>query len=292
MTTAPTDLSRLLAAPPGPTRTILSTPVTDGTLPEVWDSEVSGGQLCADHDRMRFWTGQAGVYVDPAAGVVIETSSPEDRLAFDYLVYATSARAVLTISRRFNLHATLVVSPEGQAIAISGHSGSGKSTTMLELMRRGWTFACDDILEVRIDDGEPVAVPLHRPVHLSDAAVRSIGADPSCGRFLPRRLKRVYSVEADLTPRSLSGIVRLRLGDAAETSCDVVAPLQALPTVLNDSDPYRIGHLPSLRARYMQWAAAVVDAVPVYDVARPARGDSVRRVADVIERLTHDAAQV
>jgi hypothetical protein len=56
------------------------------------------------------------------------------------------------------LHASAVVSAGG-AVALSGHSGSGKTSLALELCRRGAGFLADDVLALEPLDGELVGHP-------------------------------------------------------------------------------------------------------------------------------------
>ncbi|MCB2151511.1 MAG: hypothetical protein KDE06_10360, partial [Rhodobacteraceae bacterium] len=54
------------------------------------------------------------------------------------------------------LHAACV-SLEGRGVLVLGPSGSGKSALALQLMAHGCTLVSDDAVEVRDDDGAPVA---------------------------------------------------------------------------------------------------------------------------------------
>lgn len=269
----------------GPTREILGVTVVDGPTPAPWDAAVvRGNSLWADHDRLLLRTVGAAVYIAEGRTIVLETDDPGDRFHFDQLVYATSARVVLTQRRRFSLHATLVVAPTGRAVAITGEGMSGKSTTTIELVRRGWTFSCDDILEIELVDGSPVAVPLARPVHLSDAAADRLRGDTTVGRLLPGGTKRAYAMAGDLTPRPLSGVYRLGTSETDDVTCEVVPPLQALSIIGHHGDPYGVCQLPEVRASYLSWTAAIVSHAPVFELQRPMEGDSVEQVADLIER--------
>jgi hypothetical protein len=56
------------------------------------------------------------------------------------------------------LHASAVATARG-AVALSGHSGSGKTSLALELCRRGADFLADDVLALERLDGELVGHP-------------------------------------------------------------------------------------------------------------------------------------
>ncbi|MEZ0579736.1 hypothetical protein [Nocardioides sp. MH1] len=276
----------ILSAPPL-TRDVLGVPVVEGPVPAPWDAAIMRDDaIWADHDRLLLDAEDAAVHVT-ADSVTFELRGSASRAEHDWLLYATAVRAVLSFRHRFNLHGTLVISPGDRAVAVLGTSMAGKSTTTMELLRRGWRFACDDIVEVSVGDGGVVAHPVARPVHLSDAAARMAGADPAVGQVLPGREKRAYVLEGDLTPRPLAGMVLLGAraeGSVVETRR--VEPLAAVPSIAASADRYGILHLPEHRAAIVTWATAVCRAVPLWDLRRPAEGDSVAAVADAVEELT------
>lgn len=282
--TAPGAVGRF-ASPPL-TREVLGVPVTEGRVPSPWAAAVvHEPTLWADPDRLLFDIGDAAVHVD-AESVVLEVRAGGDRAEHDWLLYATAARAVLGFRHRFNLHATLVVAPDGAAVAVLGPSTSGKSTTTMALLRRGWGFACDDIAEVAIGTDGPVGRPVARPIHLSDTAARAAGADLALGRPLPGREKRAYLLAGDLAPRPLAAMVLLGVGSGGAVTTRRVEPLAALPTVAASADRYEVLHLPEHRGALLQWATEVCRSVPFWDVTRPADGDTVDRVADAVEAIT------
>lgn len=269
------------------TRSVLGVPVEEGPVPQPW-AAVAGEApyLCVEADRMLFRSNaSAAVYVEAAGRVVLETVDAQARSDFDWLLYSTAARALLTMRGRFNLHATLVVPPEGGAVAILGDSGAGKSTTTVALVRRGWRLACDDIVEVRAGDAGPVAHPVDRPLHLSDEAAALLGLDVEDGRPLPLRDKRAYVAPVTFGPVPLASLVVLSTLAADAVQVTRVDPLAALPTVAASADRYGIATLPEHRAAFLSWATGLCAGVGVWDVRRPAGTDTVDAVADAVASL-------
>ena len=263
------------------TRSVLDVEVIEGSVPRPWSATTVVGPVCADPDRALLRFGDAAVYVANGAEVVLETAGPQSREENDFLVYSTAARLLLLQRRQFTLHATLVLSPSGRCVAISGESTAGKSTTTMALVQRGWEFICDDIVEV---DENVTAIPFHRPLHLSDRAARLVGSDPSVGLAIADSDKRAYAFTADLTARPLDIMVRIRVdGDSVRASA--VPPSEAFPITMADSDRYRIAHHPDLRNDYFAWGSRMAANVPLWTVTRPANGDSVNEVADAVERV-------
>ncbi|WP_183096354.1 hypothetical protein [Nocardioides stalactiti] len=272
------------AAPPL-TRVVVGIPVVEGPVPGPWDAMIRlEDTVWADHDRLLFDAGDAAVHVT-AETVTFEARAPGAREQHDWLLYATAARTVLGFRRRFNLHGTLVVSPEGAAVALLGASLAGKSTTTMALLRRGWRFGCDDIVEVTVGADGVVAHPVARPIHLSDTAARSAGADLVLGRDLPGRAKRAYLLDGDLSPRRLAAMVVVGATGEGAVETLAVDPLAALPVVAASADRYGILHLPEHRGPLLRWAADVSRQVPLHEVRRPAGRDTVEAVADAVADL-------
>lgn len=269
------------------TTDVLGVAVVEGRAPEPWEAACDEAPYWwADADRLLFTIDTARVYAE-ADTVVIDAPTADDRAAADWLLYATAARAVLTFRRRYNLHATLVVASDGSGIAVLGESTVGKSTTTAELVRRGWAFACDDIVEVEHTTRGPVAHPVERPIHLSDDVARRLGGDPADGRLLPLRDKRAYAVTgADLTPRPLTALVVLStLATGPDVESCRVAPLDALATVAAATDRYGICQLPEHRADFLRWNAELCRQVPVWAVRRPRYRDTTEAVTDAVAAI-------
>lgn len=58
------------------------------------------------------------------------------------------------------LHASCVADPDGRAILVSGESDSGKTSTLLALLQRGYRYAGDDYAIIGLDDGRLRALPV------------------------------------------------------------------------------------------------------------------------------------
>lgn len=271
---------------PGLTRVVLDVPVEEGPVAAPPGAPVADPPLLwADERQLLLRADDAAVHVT-ADSVRIEATDAAARATADWLLYSTATRAMLCFRDRFNLHATLAVSPQGAAVAIVGDATAGKSTTTIELVRRGWTLACDDIVEVALVGDDAQARPVRRPVHLSDQAVALLGGDPEVGRPIPFSGKRAYAVDGDLTPRRLSALVVLsKLAEGPAVEARRVDRLAAIPTLARSSDRYRICRLPSRRAAFHRWSTELCRRTPIWDVRRPPDVATVERVADAVAEV-------
>ena len=103
-------------------------------------------------------------------------------------------RGVLT------LHASAAVI-DGQVVAFLGRKGWGKSTTAAALHAHGHTLIGDDILAVRHDERQPVALVGFPQLKLFPDSVAAVGEDPdSVPRMHSLVSKRNYMVGAPPPP--------------------------------------------------------------------------------------------
>jgi hypothetical protein len=138
------------------------------------------------------------------------------RLAEDEMISWHFLDNVLAAALRQNgllvLHASSVVTPAG-AVAVSGESGAGKSTTLASLLGHGCAMLADDITALRANAGQIEVIPGVSRFCLCDDAADSLGQD---SKKLPRHRtqsrKVVVSGESAmaLSPSSLRAIFLLR----------------------------------------------------------------------------------
>lgn len=83
--------------------------------------------------------------------IVMERGDLRARPAIALERMAAPIAFLLQRSRMIALHASAVVDNEGRAWIFAGRSGAGKSTTALELHRRGFDLLADDLVLVDVD---------------------------------------------------------------------------------------------------------------------------------------------
>lgn len=129
--------------------------------------------------------------VEDGKHVTVERNpaAEDDRILFHLLHSVTAA---LLRQRGFLvLHANTALTPHG-AIAMSGQSGAGKSTTLTALLQRGCTMISDDITALCFGtDGLVEAVPGAAQIHLWDNAAERLDIDTSGFGFHPLRREKV-----------------------------------------------------------------------------------------------------
>lgn len=165
--------------------------------------------------------GRAGRFlVDGPDRIVLQRSQNSDQAFVVHLLLHDVMAGVLRHRGDLVLHANAVVTGAGAgAVAISGVSGAGKSTTTARLLESGGALITDDLTVLRAVPGGGVAVqPGIGEIHLTDEAVRALGVDTA---DLPRyqwRAKAAVPFHAVMVsePQPLRDIYLLTVADVPE----------------------------------------------------------------------------
>jgi hypothetical protein len=181
------------------------------------------------------------------------------------------------------LHANAVQTPDG-VVVIGGESGSGKSTTLAALLRRGCRMLSDDVTALRPGDvpGVIEVVPGAAQIHLTQDAAEGLGYAVSPAQLQPwRRMKTAVSARDSMTGQAgqLRALYLLRPSGGEEVVAARVTgggKFLALQECLYG--PMFAEEHPAL----FPLMSAVVAAVPFYRLDRPASRWSVDEVAGAI----------
>ena len=215
----------------------------------------AGDQIVLDWPGMRF-----GV---SANRVVVDTDDPE--AAVIVLLQAVWS-VLLTANGREALHAS-VVARDGQAVAIVGAAGSGKSTAALTLLDRGWQLVADDLLTL---DGQGRAIPGPSFIRLTrDRAIGREGEWDAAGKLR-------YAPACHTEPIPL---VALIVHDAAIATCrhlSGIAGVHALlANIYNDVPTH-----PGQAIRRLELATALANRAAIVGVPpRSLTADQLEHIA-------------
>ena len=190
--------------------------------------------------------------------------------------------AVLRQNGLLVLHASSVITPSG-AVAVSGESGAGKSTTLAALLRRGCSMLADDVTALRKGAGNHVEVLPGLPQFcLCEDAADGLGQDIA---RLPRHRTQSRKVVVQdqsavpSTPSPLAAIYLMRTGpgnDLRVRRLDGAEKFAALQTCIYG--PMLPGEHPALFALF----AALAKQVRVFLIERPAHRWTADAVAEVV----------
>ena len=167
-----------------------------------------------------------------------------DPLAIEQFLAGSARAALVHQLGGLPLHAACLLPPHMRfAVAITGHSGAGKSTMAAELVRRGWTLLGDDVTPLYCNDGPVMAWPSRGLLKLWRDACDRLAIDADKLQPLPgERDKYLLSIDAHPHPAPLSYIFLLERGlDGGALPLEGAARLAALR-----ENTYKANYLPGL----------------------------------------------
>jgi hypothetical protein len=207
-------------------------------------------------------------------------SAEDSLLAFFFL--DTVLAALLLQRGMLVLHANAAVTPLG-AIAVSGLSGAGKSTTLAALLQRGCAMLTDDITALQLDQsGKVEALPGIPQIHLTEDSAAALGTDISdLPRFSWRRMKAAVPTRAAMSLHAapLRALYLLQTYPQYNLDIRLLGGVQKFDTL----QKCIFGPLlPEEHPGKFSLFAAVMDQVRIYLVQRPASRWSVDELVDRI----------
>lgn len=178
----------------------------------------------------------------------------------------------------------------GRAVCIAGHSGAGKSSSVLGLRSRGHRLLVDDVSIIDVDEGgSPAVIPYLRGVHLTRQAAQRLGIDfGSLPHLSSGRGKATFFAEdpgSTPVPLALLVVIAPDRGSDRVDSTPIVgaARIAALSTHASREmvAPAILG-----QQRYFDLLTRLADVVPVVCIRRPVGRWSMDAVLDRIESIT------
>ena len=181
------------------------------------------------------------------------------------------------------LHANAVTTPAGYAVAVSGPSGTGKSTTLATLAERGCRILSDDLTVLqREDQGRILVLPGLPHMHLTEAAAQGLDRDISgFPRYALNRGKAVVPLHPLMAsePAPLKALFLMEAVQGGEVRAQALeghAKLRAIQDCL-------YGPLgPQDHGRQFQMLVAVAQSVTVYGIQRPIGRWTPEAIADAV----------
>ena len=267
-----------------------------GTDPLLRENLGEGVELAADDREALVSVARVGRFRICEGGEVIVERDPratEGELG----VWLNGLVAVMLLGQQgcAALHAS-ALKVSGVTLAVAGSGGAGKSTTALELARRGHSLLADDVLPVRRSDGgggsEFFVEPFGRPFHLSAESFASVGMTvPAGARSSPKSEK----LEVPLAPAPHSGldaivvleVVPQPAEGAHGVRTEPVAPVAAIALLTEHASASHL-HRRLWPEQLFRWSSGLASSVPVYRLARPGGRRTVREVGDAVEQLVAD----
>lgn len=166
------------------------------------------------------------------------------------------------------LHAGSATSDSG-ALVLPGSWGRGKSSLILELVRRGWSFMSDDV--VPLDPFSGVVLPFPATPHVRNKTDKELSRDR-----LGEIEKSVVPLDADTVadgPVPLSMIVMPHYEKGAETELQPLRPAEAVGELLENCLSFAKNEDATIRQ-----LCTLVETLPVFRI----RFDDFAEATDVL----------
>lgn len=209
--------------------------------------------------------------------------NPQARNVKIALYFLDTIIAALLQQRGYlNLHANAAIAGNS-ALAVSGDSGAGKTTTLGALLDRGCQMLADDLTVLNLDkQGNVIVLPGVPQMHLSDQAADGLGKDISgLQRHAWRLMKAVVPTEAVMAqnPAPLKALILLEKGTGEQL---VVEDLKGTQKFDGIQTCIYGPLLPMEHARFFPIISKIVEQVQVFRIRRPDQLWTVDQVVDTI----------
>ena len=268
---------------PAPEDAVPDIIVGEGSVPHRLATPLAEGKMWqAEPDRF-LWRGgpRAGRFLVEGGQCITLERNPaaeDEILAFHFL--ASVMAALLRQRGLLVLHANTAVTPIG-AVAVSGESGVGKSTTLAALLGRGCTMLADDVTVLRLrSDGCVEALPGVPQLHLPEDSADNLGQDiAGLPRYRWRRMKAAVSVETTPAPAALRALYLLRTKPQNDLQVQTLTGAEKFAAL---QECVYGPLLPQEHPRHFPLFAAVADQVAVYRLDRPAARWSVDEIVEIL----------
>ncbi|HMB92689.1 MAG TPA: hypothetical protein VKP65_17695, partial [Rhodothermales bacterium] len=199
--------------------------------------------------------------------------------------------AILLRQRGFLVLHACCIAQEGQAIAFVGESGWGKSTIAEYFCQKGYDLINDDILALRIVEGEPVlATPGYPEIRLrADSGGRLREDFEMLPRINTRVNKRIRSVLK--LPEGTVPVVRLFLLEKDYGAATELETMNTREAIVRLAAHTRVKHLfeyPEHQTLNLQQCATLTRQI---QVMRLRRVKSIAMLSSIWEMITQELAE-
>lgn len=231
-----------------------------------------------------------GIKFHLANGRAIRVDAPAQADQRDLRAWLLGPALALVLHQRGlpPLHAT-AVTVAGQAVAIAGDSGHGKSTTARALARRGHLILSDD--HVIIDPVTRLVPPGSAGLRLwadvaglfADEVTESARIRPEEDKFTIRRAGLF-----DVQSRPLAAIFVLSPVPCDRPAIRRLSPGQAVPMLHRHVVRLRLATIMGGASAIFRWATAIARCTRVYSLLRPSDLTRLDELARLIEQCAEE----
>lgn len=253
--------------------------------------EVEDGVYAA-RDALLFAFPEARYLVRGGGEILVEPAPDASARDIRSYIFGSAMGAICHQRGLLPMHAN-AIEFDGRAIAFSGRSGAGKSTLAAHFHGEGRRVLSDDLCIVTFDAaGQPLAWPGLPRIKLWDDALAALGHDAD-------GLDRVSDGEAKFSlpmpdvllrsPLPLARLYALEMIEDDKVDIERLRGAQAIDAAFAGVYRWELAAASGQSAVQFRQILALVDAIGVYAVRRPARFDRLAVQARAMERHALDS---
>lgn len=250
----------------------------------LWEAREKG--LIGEFKDDYYWFFVEGLgyyYIENGNHILIEKTG--DDTDFTIMTFLTGLAFALLFTQKgyVPLHGS-VIDYKGKGCLITGTSGSGKSSTAFELLKRGAVFVADDI--AMLDSNSMMVNPGFPVQRLCVDQVERLGFDKSKLKYLgetkDKYARRLEPDEYIYEKRPLNAMFRIKRYDGDELICQEITGSEKLKIVVDNIYCYffvsEMKMKPDSMLKYMQLASKT----RIFSVLRPRNKDTLNEIVEYI----------
>lgn len=177
-------------------------------------------------------------------------------------------------------HAAAAAGTQG-AVLLAGDSGTGKSSLLAALLKRGWKMLSDDLAVVDLnEDNIPVVVPTFPELMLWPDAMEKLEIEEGGNGRHALCMDRQFAA----TPQPLKAIYCLSVHKDREIEVRKIEGIDRFSTLTTHLYNSHIADALLDRIAYMHRASVIIQCVPLRCLRRPRGQWSIEYLADVVEK--------
>lgn len=181
------------------------------------------------------------------------------------------------------LHAS-AVAREDRAIAFLAEAGAGKSTAAAAMLTHGYRLLTDDILALKPESKEPIAVYPAFPFlkvspEVASALGQNIDSAPRVSARLDKRVWGIKDAETRLTPLHCIYV----LERSERSGIEAIAPQQAFVELVRHTFVALLLNATQGTQRHFQQCAVLASRVPVRRLPIPSSLTALASMADMVD---------
>lgn len=263
-----------------------------GCIPEFLKGSKEKGYGTWTNGTVNAWfytPGTAQFYVEGGTRILVEPEDEGNKALMNSMILSAGLCLVLLQRNEPVLHGSAIVSGKKAAV-ISGESGAGKSTVTMEILKEKVGFLADDTVRIQMRDGGVYAHPTYPQQKVCRNHIEEYGLDLKKLRYIDEgrdkfALMRRECYLQDAVELGTVMVLKKRSGiDGVKVK--KLEGKEALDLLLDNlylSNTYK--EIVGVSFELLQQMICIVNRTEIYEIYRPAEGNSLGQVLDEIKKI-------